>query len=81
MGLVFELPIIIFFLAKFGIITAAFMNKHRKHAVVVILIVSAVITPTTDIMTQMLVAVPLWVLYEVSIIVAKRVEVNRAKSQ
>lgn len=81
MGLVFELPIIIYFLAKFGIITAAFMQKHRKHAVIVILIVSAVITPTTDIMTQMLVAVPLWVLYEVSIVVAKRVEVRREKSQ
>jgi sec-independent protein translocase protein TatC len=78
MGLVFELPIIIYFLARFGIITGAFMGKYRKHAVIVILIVAAVITPTTDIFTQMLVAVPLWVLYEASIIVAKRVEKNRA---
>ncbi len=79
MGLVFELPMIVFFLARFGIITAAFMHKHRKHAVIVILIVAAIITPTTDIMTQMLVAVPLWILYEVSIIVAKRVEVKRER--
>lgn len=79
MGLVFELPMIVYFLARFGVITAAFMNKHRKHAVIVILIVAAVITPTTDIMTQMLVAVPLWILYEVSIIVAKRVEVRKEK--
>lgn len=76
MGIVFELPIIIYFLARFGIITAAFMIKNRKYAIVVILIVAAVITPTTDIFTQMLVAIPLWVLYEVSIIVAKRVEKN-----
>ncbi len=79
MGLVFELPIIIYFLARFGIITAKFMGKYRKHAVIVILIVAAVITPTTDIFTQMLVAVPLWILYEASIIVAKRVEKNRPK--
>ncbi len=78
MGIVFELPIIIYILARFGIITAAFMHKYRKHAVIVILIVSAVITPTTDILTQTLVAVPLWVLYEVSILVALRVEKNRA---
>jgi sec-independent protein translocase protein TatC len=78
MGLVFELPIIIYFLARFGIITGGFMGKYRKHAIIVILIVAAVITPTTDIFTQMLVAVPLWILYEASIIVAKRVEKNRA---
>lgn len=80
MGLVFELPIIVYFLARFGIISAEFMGKYRKHAVIVILIVAAVITPTTDILTQMLVAVPLWILYEASIIVAKRVEKNRAAS-
>lgn len=79
MGLVFELPIVIYFLARFGIITGAFMGKYRKHAVIVILIVAAVITPTTDIFTQMLVAVPLWVLYEASILVAKRVEKRRAQ--
>jgi sec-independent protein translocase protein TatC len=74
MGIVFELPIIIYFMARFGIITAAFMRKHRRHALIVILIVAAIITPTTDILTQMMVAIPLWVLYEVSIVVAKRVE-------
>lgn len=74
MGLVFELPIIMYFLARFGVITGSFLAKNRRYAFVIVLIVSAVITPTTDIFTQMLVAVPLWVLYEVSIIVAKRVE-------
>jgi sec-independent protein translocase protein TatC len=78
MGLVFELPIIMFFLAKFGIVSGTFLSKNRRYALVVILIVSAVITPTTDIMTQMLVAVPLWALFEVSIVVAKRVEKKQA---
>jgi sec-independent protein translocase protein TatC len=77
MGLVFELPIIVYFLAKLGIMSSAFMRKYRKHAMIVILIIAAVITPTTDIFTQMLVAVPLYVLFEASIFVAKRVEKNR----
>lgn len=74
MGLVFELPIIMYFLGRFGIITASFLRKYRKHAVIVILIVSAVITPTTDVFTQSLVAIPLWILFEASIIVVARVE-------
>jgi sec-independent protein translocase protein TatC len=74
MGLVFELPIIMYFLARFGIITSEFLRKYRKHALVVILIVSAVITPTTDVFTQALVAVPLWILFEASIIVVARTQ-------
>lgn len=74
MGLVFELPIIMFFLAKLGIVTRKFLTKNRRYALVLILIVAAVITPTTDIFTQMLVAVPLWLLFEASIIVVWRVE-------
>lgn len=74
MGLVFELPIIMYFLARFGIVGSAFLRKYRKHAVVVILIVSAIITPTTDVFTQALVAFPLWILFEASIIVVARTE-------
>lgn len=74
MGLVFELPIIMYFLGRFGIVSASFLRKYRKHAIVVILIVSAVITPTTDVFTQSLVAFPLWILFEASIIVVSRVE-------
>lgn len=74
MGIVFELPIIMYFLARFGIVTAEFLRKYRKHAIVVILITSAVITPTTDVFTQALVAIPLWVLFEASIIVVSRTE-------
>lgn len=79
MGIVFELPIIIYFLARFGIMSSDFMKRHRKHAVIVILIAAAVITPTTDVFSQMLVAFPLWLLFEVSILVAKRVERKRAE--
>ena len=69
-GLVFELPMIAFFLAKMGLLTPAFMRRYRRHAIVGILIVSAVVTPTPDIVTQVLLAVPMLVLYEVSILVA-----------
>jgi sec-independent protein translocase protein TatC len=65
-GVIFELPIIAFFLTKIGIITPAFMRKYRKHAIVVIFIVAAIITPP-DVFSQTLVSIPLLILYEVSI--------------
>ncbi|MCX6301149.1 MAG: twin-arginine translocase subunit TatC [Bacteroidia bacterium] len=68
-GVVFELPIIAFFLTKIGIITPAFMRKYRKHAIVVIFIVAAIITPP-DVFSQTLVAIPLLLLYEISIFVS-----------
>lgn len=73
-GIVFELPIVIFFLSKVGLVTPKLMRQYRKHAILGILIVSAVITPTTDIITQLLVATPLYILYEASIIISRRVE-------
>ncbi|CAN5491795.1 twin-arginine translocase subunit TatC [soil metagenome] len=69
-GLVFELPIVIYFLSKIGIMSPSFMRKYRRHAVVIILIVAAIITPTSDATTLMLVAIPLWILYEISIFVS-----------
>ncbi|MBN8702590.1 MAG: twin-arginine translocase subunit TatC [Bacteroidetes bacterium] len=72
-GLVFELPIVVYFLTKFGILTPAFMKQYRRHAVVVILIVAAVITPSPDISSQVLVAIPLYMLYELSIFVSRYV--------
>lgn len=69
-GIVFELPVIVYFLTKFGLVTPQFMRKYRKHAVVVILVVAAVITPSPDITSQMLVAFPLYFLYEASIFVS-----------
>lgn len=73
MGLVFQLPIITFFLAKMGILNAGLMKTYRRHAFMLILIVAAVITPP-DAFTQILVTVPLYGLYEVSIKVVERVE-------
>jgi sec-independent protein translocase protein TatC len=72
-GLVFELPIIVYFLSRLGIFTPQFMRKYRRHAVVVILIVAAFITPSPDIMSQMVVFVPLYLLYEISIFVSAKV--------
>jgi sec-independent protein translocase protein TatC len=69
-GLIFELPILVYFLTQFGLMTPAFMRKYRKHAIVVILIVAGVITPSPDVTSQMLVAFPLYFLYEVSIFVS-----------
>jgi sec-independent protein translocase protein TatC len=77
-GLVFELPIIAFFLTKIGVITPAFMRKYRKHAIVIIFIIAAIITPP-DVFSQTLVAIPLLVLYEVSILISGRVMKQKEK--
>jgi sec-independent protein translocase protein TatC len=76
-GLAFELPILVYFLARVGIITPEFMRKYRKHALVVVLVIAAVITPP-DIFSLILVAIPLIFLYEVSIFIAARVVKKRA---
>ena len=75
-GLIFEMPIVAYFLAKIGIVGAAFLRSYRRHAIVVILIVAAVITPP-DVVSQTLVAIPLFVLYEVSIMVVAGVQRRR----
>jgi sec-independent protein translocase protein TatC len=79
-GLVFELPIIAFFLTKIGVVTPQFMRKYRKHAIVVIFIVAAIITPP-DVFSQTLVAIPLLILYEVSIFISARVVKDRDKKR
>jgi sec-independent protein translocase protein TatC len=79
-GLVFELPIVAFFLTKIGIITPAFMRKYRKHAIVIIFILSAIITPP-DVFSQTLVAIPLLILYEISIIISARVMKQKDKDR
>ena len=70
-GLVFELPMVSYFLSKLGLLTPAFMRKYRRHAIVGILIISAVVTPTPDIITQSLLAAPMIFLYEISIFISK----------
>ncbi len=71
-GLVFQLPVAVYFLAKLGLLTPAFLKQYRKHAFVAVLILSAIITPP-DVWSQILVTIPLMFLYEISILVAKRV--------
>ena len=71
-GLVFELPVAVYFLTKIGILTPAFMKKYWRHAVIVILIVAAIITPP-DVVSQTLVALPLFLLYWVSILISASV--------
>jgi sec-independent protein translocase protein TatC len=77
-GVVFELPIVAFFLTKIGIITPTFMRKYRKHAIVVIFVLAAIITPP-DVFSQTLVAIPLLILYEVSILISARVMKQKEK--
>lgn len=79
-GLIFEMPVIMYFLAKIGIVSGAFLVKYRRHAVVFIVILAAVITPP-DAITQMMIAIPLYLLYEVSIIVTKRIDTERARAE
>lgn len=69
-GLIFELPIIIYFLTKIGLVTPAFLRKYRKFALVIVLILSAIITPP-DILSQIIVAIPVLILYEVSIMISR----------
>ncbi len=79
-GLVFELPMISYFLSKIGLLTPQFMRKYRKHAIVAILIISALVTPTPDVLTQTLLAAPMILLYEVSIFISKIVQHNKRKT-
>ncbi len=71
-GIVFELPILVYFLTKAGLITPEFMRKYRKHSMILILLLSAIITPP-DVISQILLALPLLVLYEISINISARI--------
>ena len=77
MGLVFEIPILSWLFAKLGFLSAGFMRKYRKHAIVGILVVAAIITPTSDVFTLSLVALPMWVLYEISILIVNKTNAER----
>jgi len=79
-GLFFELPIIIFFLTKLGLVTPTFLRKYWKWAVVIILIVAAIVTPP-DVVSQLLVAIPMLVIYEASIFISKWVYKQRLKDE
>jgi sec-independent protein translocase protein TatC len=79
-GLIFQLPIVMYFLTKAGIVTPEFLITYRRHAIVVIFIVGAVITPP-DPFSQMLVSLPIVGLYEVSIYISKRIKRREAREE
>ncbi|MGH2569022.1 MAG: twin-arginine translocase subunit TatC [Bacteroidota bacterium] len=78
-GLVFELPMISYVLSRIGILTPAFMRHYRRHAIVAILIIAAVVTPTPDIITQLLLGAPMMLLYEISIWISSIVQKKKEK--
>jgi sec-independent protein translocase protein TatC len=79
-GLVFELPMVSYFLSKMGLLTPAFMRHYRRHAFVVILVIAAIVTPTPDIITQLLLALPMLLLYEIGILVSSVVHRKRMRA-
>lgn len=72
MGIVFEIPVLSWLLARMGLLSAAYMRRYRRHAVVIILVLAAIITPTSDVLTLLAVSLPMWLLYEVSILLVAR---------
>lgn len=80
-GLVFEFPLLIYFLAKVGLTTHEFLSQYRKVALVIVLLTAAIITPSPDMFSQTLVAVPLYGLFEIGIVISRRVAINRQKRE
>ena len=77
-GLIFELPVIVYFLSKVGLVTPEGMKKYRRHSIIGVLLLAALITPP-DVVTQFLIGIPLYILYEVSILVSARVQKQEEK--
>jgi len=71
-GLIFEMPVVIYFLTKMGLVTPEFLKKYRKYALVLVLVLAAIITPP-DVISQFIVAVPMAILYEISIVISKTI--------
>ena len=80
-GLLFQLPVVMYFLTKIGIVSPAFLRMYRKHAVVIIMIVGAIVTPTSDPFTLSLISLPLYFLYEISILISSRVMKHKAREE
>lgn len=72
LGLVFEMPVLSWLFAKLGFLKAEYMTRYRRHAIVAIVAIAAVITPTTDVFTLMVVSVPMYLLYELSVFIVRR---------
>jgi sec-independent protein translocase protein TatC len=69
-GIFFELPMVSFVLSRVGLLTPRFLRKYRRHAIVIILIIAAILTPSPDPFNQLIVAIPIYILYEISIFVS-----------
>ena len=67
-GVIFEMPILMVFLAKIGIVTVPFLNKNRKYAILINFIIAAILTPTPDVVNQLMMGIPLLILYEISVV-------------
>lgn len=80
-GGVFELPMIVYFLSRFGILGPAIMRKSRRYAILIVAIVAAMITPSPDVFSQCLVGLPIYILFELSIFISARVEKSRLKEE
>lgn len=80
-GFIFQTPIVITFLAKIGIVTDKTLSKYRSHAIVIIFIIAAVITPTTDIFMQLMLGIPMYILYEGSIFIARLIRIKKEKEE
>ena len=80
-GLAFQLPLVMILLAKIGIVSASYLKRVRKYSIVIIMIIAAVITPGPDVVSQMTVAIPLLLLYEISIVLTRRIEKREAKEE
>jgi sec-independent protein translocase protein TatC len=80
-GLAFELPVLSYVLAKIGLISSSFLRRYRKYAVVIILVVAAIITPSPDWTSQAIVSLPLFILYEISVVIAAKVDKENAKKE
>ena len=78
-GIAFELPVLAYVLAKIGLISSGFLKRTRKYSFVIILILAAVITPSPDWTSQLIVAIPLLLLFELSVIITLRVEKQKEK--
>ena len=81
MGLIFEFPVLVVFLTKIGIVSPSLLKKYRKHTVVGILIIAGLITPSPDIFSQLVVAIPLYGLYEISLSVSSRMYRKKEKME
>jgi sec-independent protein translocase protein TatC len=78
-GIVFELPMLVYILANLGVLTGTFMRRTRRYAIIIIMVVGAIISPSPDVLSTTIATIPLLILYEISIVVASVIEKRRAK--